>query len=177
MVSQGNPWPWCSRILHKIGGWRRFNEDFGWICFPSVQQVVPDPCREAGRGGADEQRKVGNWFTSNKSLLFIWMLHISILISNARWGSGDCQTPEDKSPEAGSDCQGFVPSMDFEEPSMGSSPAACPATPVEHTPHPMPVETPEEPTLTPAEETPRGKCATPGSKVEASSVRPRSIGF
>ena len=133
-------------------------------------------------GGATSTRSVGG-FASRRSSRWCQTpaekLTESELMCKGRWGSGECQSPDEEK-EAGVGCetlagQGYIPSLEFEGTPLGSSPT-CPATPVEHTPNPV-VETLGESRFTPAEETPTGKCETPGSKVESSSVRPRSIGF
>ena len=139
-------------------------------------------------GGATSTRSVGG-FASRRSSRWCQTpaekLADSELMCKGRWGSGECQAPgEEKSQEAGGGgCKtpagpSYIPSLELEGSPLGSSPS-CPATPVEHTPNPTMVETPagEESCFTPADETPSGKCLTPGSKVEAGSVRPRSIGF
>ena len=107
----------------------------------------------------------------------------SELMCKGRWGSGECQTPDEEKCEEAEEAevgcktpvgQGSIP--EFEGTPPGSSSPLCPTTPVEHTPNPK-VETPVESFFTPAEETPTEKCQTPGSNVETSSVRPRAIGF
>jgi hypothetical protein len=136
-------------------------------------------------GGATSSRSVGGFAFRRSSR---WCqtpaekLAESELMCKGRWGSGECQTPdEEKCEGAEVGCktpvgQGSIPSLEFEDTPLRSSSPTCPATPVEHTPNPK-VETPVESFFTPVDETPTEKCQTPGSNVKTGNVRPRAIGF
>ena len=95
-----------------------------------------------------------------------------------RWGSGECQTPEEeKIPCQTPAGEGYNPMDEFFESPEGSIPT-CPTTPNVVTPNPVGlIETLGEDCITPADASPIGECVTPGSGVDYRGSRVRKFGF